>query len=77
MQDAGVWTPSEERAAIADLMAFLESQCRCSCGAEEQVGGWPGKEKWDTGLLLGLRAKSLLSRLEHKIKNAYERVSCP
>lgn len=39
-------------------------------------GGWPGKEKWDTELLLGLRAKSLLSRLEHKIKNAYECVSC-
>lgn len=44
MQDAGVWKPSEERAAIADLKAFLESQGRCSCGAEEQ-GGLAGEGK--------------------------------
>lgn len=37
MQDAGVWKPSEERAAIANPMAFLESQAGA---AAEQKSRW-------------------------------------
>lgn len=68
-----MWNPSGKRDAIANQIAFLESSA-------EQNSRWglagEGKKKKDVGLLLGfLRAKHLLPRKDHTIKNAYECVS--